>query len=132
MGYNHKLWCKAKEDETGRWVEGYYVHLPSGGGSADMIHSPARNPDESNAVYYVDRNTVCQCIGKQDRNGKVLYEGDVIKFHFQSFPTKAFVGIATWSVSMLRLVLVVGGGTEIPFSSQYMENGFEITGNIHD
>ena len=30
----------------------------------------------------VDKNTICQCTGLKDRNGKLVWENDIIKYHF--------------------------------------------------
>ena len=34
------------------------------------------------AVYPIDSSTVCQCTGMTDKNGKLIWENDIIKYHF--------------------------------------------------
>ena len=41
-------------------------------------------PDYASDLYAIeiDPNTICQCTGLTDKNGKLIWENDVIKYHF--------------------------------------------------
>lgn len=59
---------KAKRVDNGEWVFGHYVN---GGFIIKMNHSECVD---------VDENTVSQCIGLKDKNGKLIWENDIVGY----------------------------------------------------
>ena len=74
---------KAKRLDNGEWVHGYIVRHPSavqiGESSPWYIHVPPVDPDDNGGVFNVDPETVCQYTGLTDKNGKKVFENDLVK-----------------------------------------------------
>ena len=72
------------EKVKGRWVEGYIVRHPSAiqignDYSPWYIHVPPVDPDDNGGVFNVLPSTVGQYTGLKDKNGKRIFEGDILK-----------------------------------------------------
>ena len=72
------------EKVKGRWVEGYIVKHPSAiqignDYSPWYIHVPPVDPDDNGGVFNVLPSTVGQYTGLKDKNGKRIFEGDILK-----------------------------------------------------
>lgn len=68
----------------GRWVEGYVVGHPSAiqignDYSPWYIHVPPVDPDDNGGVFNVTPSTVGQYTGLTDKNGKRIFELDILK-----------------------------------------------------
>ena len=76
---------KAKRIDNGEWVEGYYVKTKLGNNAVpvDVIFVPWKeNRSDEWGWIEIDSSTICQCTGLDDKNGKLIWENDIVKYHF--------------------------------------------------
>ncbi len=81
---------KAKRVDNGEWVLGV---LFDGENHCIIGQKTEISPYQTNECeivgYEVDRNTICQCTGLRDKNGKLIWENDIVRDEYGNF-YKAF------------------------------------------
>lgn len=79
---------KAKRLDNGEWVIGNLIQNPFFKGVRSWISSEQedktrlRSISRTQALWNsieVDQSTICQCTGLKDKNGKLIWENDVVK-----------------------------------------------------
>lgn len=125
---NRTIKFRGKEAYTGKWLIGALV--PNG-------KHPCIAPfGELFHLEEINSETVGQFTGLLDRNGKEIYDGDIVKFHFitsqsyttELFPTEKLIGEVT--VNKYNQWIILSDGIEI-----HIENAVkygEIIGNRFD
>lgn len=69
---------KAKRADNGEWVIGFYayIHKKHYIYTGQLIHGGLYDVAER---FEIDPSTVCQCTGLKDKNGKLIWENDIVK-----------------------------------------------------
>lgn len=84
---------RAKRTDNGEWVEGYYFKKKIFKDSPAEEHfimtskEPKRGRICKVIFYCIDPSTICQCTGLKDKNGKLIWENDVVDI--QHYAAKA-------------------------------------------
>ena len=74
---NREILFKAKRKDNGEWVEGYYRRIPCMGMLEHYIMP--RNPKNRMEQYAINPDTICQYTGLVDKNGKKIWENDILR-----------------------------------------------------
>lgn len=141
---NREIKFRGKRCSDGKWVYGFYVESKY----SWKGHKPHKSWIVSNAIsnggffnilgrYAVKDNTVGQFTGLYDKNGKEIYEGDIVALAFQGI---AF-GIVTWHDNGYFFIDTSNGEwrrfsndfrTLGEFMNMSNEHKIKVIGNIHD
>ena len=128
---------KAKRLDTHDWILGFLSMHKTGKYFIRPIGGSASSSEE------VEKNTICQCTGLKDRNGKLIWENDIIHKPFYTdydvyANSEAYTGRIQyedggWSVEITRSdgSTFVSPIIEMIAYSKDIEH-FEVIGNIFD
>lgn len=115
---------KAKRLSDGAWVEGYLYRLH------DSLNPFIMFRNRHGEAYEVDPSTVCQYTGMTDKNGKKIFEGDIVKTKYGRLCVICFKNLPGFSgldLEPIECVQKAPDGYDL-----WERENLEVIGNIHD
>jgi uncharacterized phage protein (TIGR01671 family) len=95
---NREILFKAKRIDNGEWVEGQYVYItnPLTEDGKPIKHLICNGTNIFNDL--IDPVTLCQYTGLTDKDGKKIWENDIISIHAYSYdePEDDYFGVVTY------------------------------------
>lgn len=126
---NREILFKAKRKDNSEWVEGYYRRIPCMGMLEHYIMP--RNPKNRMEQYEINPDTICQYTGLTDKNGKRIWENDILKAHLdESYPEDITYIKILWNEG--RFCVHENYSTDIEALEKWDAEHFQVCGNIFD
>lgn len=117
---------RGKREDTGKWVEGYYVELPEDQHGKKLCLIIGLDGQYNRIIP----ETAGGCTGLTDKKNKLMFEGDIVKSIWQHLgDTDTVTGIVKYDNATFFL--------ETNYHYFYFEDNIfsiqcEVIGNIHD
>lgn len=126
---------KAKRKDNGEWMVGFYTHIYKKHYiyTGQLIHSGLYDIAER---FEVDPSTISKCTGLKDKNDKLIWENDIVKFDIYWYEklVSSTISQIKWCNDLCALSIVVNNiGTRSTLGILIDSNKeVEVLGNIFD
>lgn len=125
---NDRYLFKAKRVDNGEWVIGQYVNTCYPKDCKKTGHFIVEYPNHFHEIY---TSTICQCTGLKDKNGKLIWENDVMAAYLDDdYPEDETYIRILWHGS--GFCSKEKGSEDMLQVDEFDQEHFEVIGNIFD
>ena len=118
---------KAKRIDNGEWVQGsLFERNLSTYIALSVLINPIISSETNTIVVEVNKYTICQCTGCHDKNGKLIWENDIIQHRDSDKIKKAYIKYSTPFFVLHSTLGIYSSDTLADFSK------IEVIGNRFD
>ena len=121
---NERYLFKGKRKDNGEWVYGGIYYQKADEVKEEAVYIIGGSLNDVGAAYEVILETVGQCTGLKDKNGKLIFEGDICK-HRSNCSDKLVISVVTYTDGHFLALVNEHSGFEL-------SEKLEIIGNCHD
>ncbi len=141
---NREILFRGKRVDNGEWVYGYLFddgyqnprHVFVGGLMIDEYKGTACDEWDINGIdfYDVKPNTICQYTGLTDKNGKKIFEGDIVRYGEVCGEVKFGLYESNWQICKYNQGFFVTFPKEYLLRNElgYWRNKIVVVGNVFD
>lgn len=126
---------RGKRIDNDEWLYGSLLKVTIDGETAWLIFGNAfefaNGGVRSLSHAQVDPNTVGECSGVPDKNGKKIFEGDILRFRYTG-ENRGVDGVAAVIFEDGKFGVKWGWHSELVALTGFANTSIEIIGNIHD
>lgn len=119
---------KAKRIDNGEWVQGYLY------GIWEKRYILWGMTNDIPNMIEVDLSTICQCTGLEDKNGKLIWENDIVMEESNTAPIKfgMYGSHFDYGINNLGFYVNFAMDTYLRQDIGYWHKKVEVIGNIFD
>ena len=136
--------CRGKRIDNGEWVKGNLIQSCDATDGWETIIIPVKNSNMFTKHikhgygnlgfenwYRVDPSTICQCTGLRDKNGKLIWENDIMEGHLdEEHPEDVTRTRVLWYENGWYTKEI--GSIDYEPLSDFDSENFEVIGNMID
>lgn len=129
---NNRYIFRGKRKDNGEWVYGGIYYQKADEVKEEAVYIIGGSLNDVGVAYEVIPETVIQCTGMKDKNGRLIFEGDLLRFTNSDNEQSIYKVFYDDVYAGYRIQEMGLGGLDEMSNWEDSREYFEVIGNIHD